>query len=158
MLAAAIGAVGLFLQRFEHVRVGRLAFVLGLRGEPRPQIVGDLQRGGRRHGNTKVIPLIGPVNGPSKPSRMLALNERGEDRMAVWIALLRGVNVVGSGRLPMAELTSILGKLRCSDVRTYSQSGNVVLRHAKATPAELTKRIGEAISKSHGFHTKVLVL
>src|SRR6266699_6195197 len=58
----------------------------------------------------------------------------------------------------MADLASILGKLRCSDVRTYIQSGNVVLRHAKATPAELAKRIGEAISKSHGFHPKVLVL
>jgi len=78
--------------------------------------------------------------------------------MAVWIALLRGVNVVGSGKLPMADLASILGKLRCSDVKTYIQSGNVVLRHANATSAELAKRIGVAISKSHGFHPKILVM
>src|SRR5438105_2947174 len=86
-----------------------------------------------------------------RPSRMLR-------RMAVWIAFLRGINVGGSGKLPMVELASILGKLRCSDVKTYIQSGNVILRHAKTTPAELEARIGEAISKSHGFRPKVLVM
>jgi uncharacterized protein (DUF1697 family) len=35
-----------------------------------------------------------------------------------FIALIRGINVGGSGRLPMTELTRLLETLGCADVRT----------------------------------------
>ena len=44
----------------------------------------------------------------------------------VKIALLRGINVGGTGRLPMVDLKRILDNLGAQDVRTYIQSGNVV--------------------------------
>jgi uncharacterized protein (DUF1697 family) len=44
------------------------------------------------------------------------------------VVLLRGVNVGGKNRLPMAELRSRLGAAGLEDVTTYIQSGNVVLR------------------------------
>ena len=42
------------------------------------------------------------------------------------IALLRGVNVGGHNKLPMARLRSIAADAGFSDVRTYIQSGNLV--------------------------------
>jgi uncharacterized protein (DUF1697 family) len=47
--------------------------------------------------------------------------------MTLHIALLRGVNVGGNRKLPMAELRSALDASGARDVATYIQSGNVVL-------------------------------
>ncbi|GHG85258.1 DUF1697 domain-containing protein [Pseudodonghicola xiamenensis] len=46
--------------------------------------------------------------------------------MMSLIALLRAVNVGGTGRLPMAELREVCRSAGFSNVRTYVQSGNVV--------------------------------
>jgi uncharacterized protein (DUF1697 family) len=43
------------------------------------------------------------------------------------IALLRGINVGGSHRLPMAVLRDGLAARGCTDVTTYIQSGNLLL-------------------------------
>ena len=51
-------------------------------------------------------------------------------RMQTWIALLRAVNVGGTGKLPMAELRSMCEQAGFADVRTYIASGNVVFRSA----------------------------
>jgi uncharacterized protein (DUF1697 family) len=45
---------------------------------------------------------------------------------ATFVALLRAVNVGGTGTLAMSDLKSICEDLGFSDVRTYIQSGNVV--------------------------------
>lgn len=47
--------------------------------------------------------------------------------MRTHVALLRGINVGGSGRVPMAELRAQLAGCGFTDVVTYIQSGNVVL-------------------------------
>ncbi|UNK48002.1 DUF1697 domain-containing protein [Lysobacter sp. S4-A87] len=46
--------------------------------------------------------------------------------MATFIALLRAVNVGGTGKLPMAELRAMCEALGFTNVRTYIASGNVV--------------------------------
>ena len=43
------------------------------------------------------------------------------------VALLRGINVGGRGKLPMADLRAIAEGLGYGDVATYIQSGNLVL-------------------------------
>ena len=43
-----------------------------------------------------------------------------------FAAFLRGVNVGGAHRLPMAEVRAVLAELGASDVATYIQSGNIV--------------------------------
>jgi uncharacterized protein (DUF1697 family) len=43
-----------------------------------------------------------------------------------WAALLRAVNVGGTGKLPMAELKALCEELGLAQVRTYIASGNVV--------------------------------
>ena len=46
--------------------------------------------------------------------------------MSTCIALLRAVNVGGTGKLPMAELQAMCRAAGFSNVRTYIASGNVV--------------------------------
>ena len=46
--------------------------------------------------------------------------------MATYVALLRAVNVGGSGKLPMAALVKMCAALGFEQVRTYIASGNAV--------------------------------
>lgn len=50
--------------------------------------------------------------------------------MQTYIALLRAVNVGGTGKLPMAELRAMCADAGLSQARTYIASGNVVFRSA----------------------------
>src|SRR4051794_27176488 len=47
---------------------------------------------------------------------------------ASYVALLRAVNVGGTGKLPMSELRALCEAAGLQDVRTYLASGNVVFR------------------------------
>ena len=78
--------------------------------------------------------------------------------MNTCIALLRGINVGGHHKLPMKDLKGLIEKNGCQDVQTYIQSGNVVFRSAVSDVAPLCRQITAAISKSHGFEPRVLVL
>lgn len=77
--------------------------------------------------------------------------------MKTYVALLRGINVGGRNSLPMAELTEILHGFGCSDVSTYIQSGNVVLRTAN-DPSLVTQQVTSEIQLRHGFAPHVLLL
>jgi uncharacterized protein (DUF1697 family) len=46
--------------------------------------------------------------------------------MTTYIALLRAVNVGGTGKLPMADLKALCADLRYRRIETYIASGNVV--------------------------------
>jgi uncharacterized protein (DUF1697 family) len=48
--------------------------------------------------------------------------------MKSYVALLRAVNVGGTGKLPMEDLRAICENLGFAEVRTYIASGNVVFR------------------------------
>jgi len=69
--------------------------------------------------------------------------------MAAFIALLRAVNVGGTGKLPMSELKAMCEELGFGSVRTFIASGNVVFTSRKsetAIKAALEKRL-EAYAK-----------
>lgn len=73
-------------------------------------------------------------------------------------ALLRGVNVGGHGRLPMADLRRVVEELGHADVATLLQSGNVVLRpRAGLAPAAIERELEEAIARELDVATAVLV-
>ena len=55
--------------------------------------------------------------------------------MAAFIALLRAVNVGGTGKLPMSELKQMCEGLAFTAVRTYIASGNVVFASRKSESA-----------------------
>jgi uncharacterized protein (DUF1697 family) len=64
--------------------------------------------------------------------------------MTVYVALLRAVNVGGTGMIPMDDLKALCGCLGFEDVRTYIQSGNVVFRSerdAASTQALLARSL-----------------
>jgi uncharacterized protein (DUF1697 family) len=50
--------------------------------------------------------------------------------VALFVALLRAINVSGTGMLPMKELSAICIDLGFKKVRTYIQSGNVIFESA----------------------------
>jgi uncharacterized protein (DUF1697 family) len=74
-----------------------------------------------------------------------------------WIALLRGVNVGGSKKLPMAALRDALERTSCTSVTTYIQSGNIVLDHPKTTRAKLQTLLETTTKKAAGFEVPVVL-
>jgi uncharacterized protein (DUF1697 family) len=78
--------------------------------------------------------------------------------MKTWIALFRGINVGGNNPLPMKKLATLLKNAGCSDVRTYIQSGNVVLRCPVTDAARLAKRIRAAVAAGCGFEPQVMLV
>jgi uncharacterized protein (DUF1697 family) len=78
--------------------------------------------------------------------------------MSTWIALFRGINVGGHHKLPMKDLKALMAGLGFADVRTYIQSGNAVFESDETEPAVLGERIADAVERSQGFRTWVLVL
>ncbi len=58
--------------------------------------------------------------------------------MPVYVALLRAVNVGGTGTLPMARLAQLCTGLGLGNVRTYIQSGNVVFSSSWSADAART--------------------
>lgn len=77
--------------------------------------------------------------------------------MMSWIVLFRGVNVGGNRKLPMAKLRALLVSAGFSDVQSYIQSGNVVLR-SELTRSRVKSNIEELVEREFGFSTQALVL
>ncbi|WP_299681004.1 DUF1697 domain-containing protein [uncultured Tenacibaculum sp.] len=75
--------------------------------------------------------------------------------MKTYIVILRGINVSGKNKLPMQELRVMLEGLEFSEVKTYIQSGNIVLKSSKET-IEVEKIIKVGISKTFGYDVPVL--
>lgn len=69
--------------------------------------------------------------------------------MPVYVALLRAINVGGTGTLPMAELKAICEGLGFTDVKTYIQSGNVLFR-SDVSEAKVQKALENALAERMG--------
>jgi uncharacterized protein (DUF1697 family) len=77
-----------------------------------------------------------------------------------YLVLLRGINVGGKNKVPMAELKALLSDLGFGNVRTYIQSGNAILR-SELTADTIAKRIEKALPGHFKLDTsliRVLVL
>jgi uncharacterized protein (DUF1697 family) len=73
--------------------------------------------------------------------------------MGSFVALLRAVNVGGTGKLPMSDLKDLCEELGFGAVRTYIASGNVVFTSRKSEAAiktALEKRLQAYASKPVG--------
>jgi uncharacterized protein (DUF1697 family) len=74
----------------------------------------------------------------------------------VRVALLRGINVGGNKRVPMAPLRVLAQRLGWAHVTTFIQSGNVVFTaNGDAAAAEL--QLEQAIELHFGFAVPVIV-
>jgi uncharacterized protein (DUF1697 family) len=73
--------------------------------------------------------------------------------MGAFIALLRAVNVGGTGKLPMSDLKAMCEEIGFASVRTYIASGNVVFLSRKseaAVKSSLEKRLAAYAGKPVG--------
>ncbi|MEM6892673.1 MAG: DUF1697 domain-containing protein [Bacteroidota bacterium] len=76
--------------------------------------------------------------------------------METYIILLKGVNVGGNNRIKMAEFREHLLKKGFKNVKTYIQSGNIVLSQ-NASLDEVKKGVVEVLSLDYGYNVSVLV-
>ena len=76
--------------------------------------------------------------------------------MAIYIALLRGINVSGHRLINMNDLKQMFDGLGLGPVQTYIQSGNVLFRSEDAAE-RLSRRIKQGIEAVFGFDLPVLV-
>lgn len=78
--------------------------------------------------------------------------------MKTYILLFRGINVGSTRGLPMKQLTGLLEDLGATGVKTYIQSGNVVLTSREKSKAKLAAAVQAAVNEAVGFAPHVLVL
>ncbi|SDR86973.1 Uncharacterized conserved protein, DUF1697 family [Formosa sp. Hel1_31_208] len=76
--------------------------------------------------------------------------------MKTVIVLLRGINVGGHKKIPMAELRDLLALEGYQNVRTYIQSGNVVLESAEDSLTVIEDTVQKAIHSKFGFDVPVI--
>ena len=78
--------------------------------------------------------------------------------MASHVALLRGINVGGRNKVPMADLREVVAALGHTGVTTYIQSGNVLFTTAATDTAKLAAALETAIEDRFGLWSSVVVL
>jgi uncharacterized protein (DUF1697 family) len=77
--------------------------------------------------------------------------------MPAFIALYRGINVVGRNSVRMESLRAMHEQFGHANVRNYIQSGNIVFG-AKGTASALTHRIATAFEAEFKFAARVIVV
>ena len=78
----------------------------------------------------------------------------GEHR---YVALLRGVNVGGRNKLPMADLRDLFASAGCAAVRTYIQSGNAVFEATHELAEAVPEIVTVAIRRRFGYESAVVL-
>jgi uncharacterized protein (DUF1697 family) len=76
--------------------------------------------------------------------------------MTTYVALLRAVNVVGTGQLPMAELRAMCDEAGFARVQTYIASGNAVFA-SRASPAKVKQALEARLLAYAGKPIRVMV-
>lgn len=77
--------------------------------------------------------------------------------MTTYAALLRGINVGGGRKMPMAELRALMEGLGLTGVRTYLQSGQAVFGTDRGDENSLAEELANAIEERFGYACEVLV-
>ena len=75
--------------------------------------------------------------------------------MTAYLVLLRGINVGGRNKVPMAELRSVLEDLGFKNVSTYIASGNVFL-DSDLSAAKVASKIEAALPKAFKLQSELV--
>lgn len=78
--------------------------------------------------------------------------------MKRYIALLRGINVSGKNKVPMAELKQGFAQLEYTEIKTYLNSGNVIFSCEDTDTMRLARRIEEMIADRFDLEVPVFVI
>jgi uncharacterized protein (DUF1697 family) len=76
--------------------------------------------------------------------------------LSVFVALLRGINVGGTGLLPMKELAVLCSALGFRSIRTYIQSGNVIFESNQPESA-IRSCLEKALTAKMGKNIDVMI-
>ncbi len=74
-----------------------------------------------------------------------------------YIAFLRGINVGGHHKVPMADLRKALEKIDCKNVITLLNSGNVIFETVTDDIENLEKKISEKLEKIFRFQIPTII-
>src|SRR6185503_12568913 len=82
----------------------------------------------------------------------------GKDNTRQYLALLRAVNVGGSGVIRMTDLKKLFETCGLTDVKTYIQTGNVLFKAEPGKLKELGRRVETAMEKTLGRPIPLFIL
>ncbi len=82
------------------------------------------------------------------------LGQTGSPKLRV--ALLRGINLGGSRKVPMSDLRRVAGDLGWGAVATHLQSGNLLFA-APGTAAEVAAELGAALRSAFAMQVDVVI-
>jgi uncharacterized protein (DUF1697 family) len=74
-----------------------------------------------------------------------------------YVALLRGINVGGHGKVEMSRLKACFDSLGFKDVSTFTNLGNVLFEATVRDRAQRVKKIENAIERETGFRVAVVL-
>ena len=78
--------------------------------------------------------------------------------MKRYIALLRGINISGKNKAPMANLKKSLEALGVMEVKTCLNSGNVIFSSADGNVTALTDRAERMIRREFGLDIPAFII
>ena len=78
-------------------------------------------------------------------------------KLFTYVAFLRGINVSGKRKVPMAELRAMCERLNLQNVKTYIQSGNIVFKSSMAQTNDIAILLHNEIQKHFNFNVPVIV-
>jgi uncharacterized protein (DUF1697 family) len=78
-------------------------------------------------------------------------------KLITYVAFLRGINVSGKRKVPMAELRAMCERLNLQDVKTYIQSGNIVFKSSIGQTNDVSILLHNEIQKHFDFDVPVIV-
>lgn len=73
-----------------------------------------------------------------------------------YVVLLRGINVGGHNKVPMADLRGALSDHGFDDVRTYIASGNVLLRAGDRAEADVVDEVTAVVNERFGLSIPIV--
>jgi len=77
--------------------------------------------------------------------------------MKTYIAFLRGINVGGHHKVPMADLKIELQKLGSKNVVTILNSGNIIFEHTNKDAINLEQTISTHLKKAYNFPIPTII-
>ena len=77
--------------------------------------------------------------------------------MATFVALLRGINVAGKGKLRMAALRETCEASGLTSVATYLQSGNIVFECKLIGVAKVAAMVEELLESQFGLDARAII-
>lgn len=81
-----------------------------------------------------------------------------QNNMNTYIVLLKGINVGGHKKVPMVELRTLLTANGFLNVKTYIQSGNVVIESLEKEIHVIENKIQMLLLEHFGFDVSVLII